>query len=121
MEEESMDLSGAVDMLKNMLYGEEGQQQIQNILSMFGGGAPDAENAVPGEATGGIDPDNLEMMLKLQRAMSAMNSRKNNSQSQLLMALKPFLKPARQEKVDSAMKMLSLTKVIEVMRETQGD
>lgn len=120
MEEESMDLSGAVDMLKDMLSAPEGQQQIQNILNMFGGANP-PEDAPPGEATGGISGDELDMMLKLQRAMSVMNSRKNSSQSQLLTALKPFLKPSRREKIDSAMRILSLSKVIEVMREAQGD
>ena len=119
MEEESMDLSGAVDMLKEMLSGEEGKQQIQDILSMFGGLPP--ENGTPGEATGGIDTDNLAMMMRLQKAMSVMNSRKNSNQSQLLMALKPFLKPSRREKVDNAMRMLNLSKVVEVMREVQGD
>lgn len=119
MEEESIDLSGAVDMLKNMLSGEEGQQQIQNILNMFSGEAP-AEQA-PGTVTGGIDPENLAMMMKLQRAMTAMNSRKNNRQTQLLLALKPFLKPSRREKVDNAMHLLQLTQVIEVLREGQGE
>lgn len=114
--EESVDLSGAVDMLKNMLDNEEGQQQIQNILSMFGGNAPDTSES-PGEATGGIDPESVAMMLKIQKAMSAMNSGRNSSQSQLLMALKPFLKPARREKVDSAVKLLNLTRVFAVMRE----
>ncbi len=119
MADESINLSGAVDMLKGMLSGEEGQQQLQNILGMLKG-SPDA-NHIPGESTGGIDPENLEMMLKLQRAMSAMNNQKSNSQAQLLMALKPFLKPSRREKVDSAMKMLKFTSLIEIMKDVQED
>lgn len=117
MAEESMDLSGAVDMLKEMLSGEEGQQTVRNILGMFGGEAP--EEPSPGLATGGIDPENIAMMMQLQKAMTAMKSRKNNSQNQLLMALKPFLKPSRREKVDHAMQMLSIGQVIAVMKETQ--
>lgn len=119
MPDESMDLSGAVEMLKEMLSGEEGQQTIGNILGMLGGQPP--EQTVPGMATGGIDPENLAMMMRLNKAMAAMNSRKNSSQAQLLQALKPFLKPSRRDKVDHAMQMLSLGQVIAVMKESQEE
>lgn len=119
MENEGMDLSGAVDMLKEMLSGDEGKQQLQNIMNMFGGGAPDGN--APGEATGGIDAESLETIMKLRQAMAIARSKDNNSRSQLLIALKPFLKPSRQEKVDSAVRMLGLGRVIEAMREVQGD
>ncbi len=119
MAEEPMDLSGAVDMLKTMLSGEDGQRQLENILEMFGGESP--EERVPGESAGGIDPENLEMMMKIQRAMAAMNRRQNNEQAQLLLALRPFLKPVRQEKVDHAMQLLKFTGMIEIMREVQED
>ena len=105
MENESFDLSGAVDMLKTMLEGEEGQQQLQNIMDMFRGDAPQQ----PGSGTGGIDPENLDMVLKLQQAMSMLNQQKSNDKTQLLLALRPFLKPSRQEKVDHAMKLMKLT------------
>lgn len=116
--DENMDLSGAVDMLKDMLSNEEGQQQIQNILGMFGGGQE--ESGSPGMATGGIDPDNVEMMLKIQQVMAAMNSRKNDSQTRFLQSLKPFLKPERQKKVDSAVRLLGMTRALEVMKSMNG-
>lgn len=119
MLDESKDLSGAVDMLKEMLSGEEGQQAIGNILSMFGGQPP--EQTAPGVATGGIDPENLAMMMRLNKAMAAMNSRKNSNQVQLLQALKPFLKPSRRDKVDHAMQMMNLGQVIAVMKEGQEE
>lgn len=117
MENESFDLSGAVDMLKTMLEGEEGQQQLQNIMDMFRGDAPQQ----PGSGTGSIDPENLDMVLKLQQAMSMLNQQKSNDKTQLLLALRPFLKPSRQEKVDHAMKLMKLTGVLSVMRDMQGD
>ena len=117
MAEESMDLSGAMEMLKEMLSGDEGQQTIQNILGMLGNQEPEAVS--PGVVTGGIDPENLALMMRLQKAMTVMNSRKNNSQSQLLMALKPFLKPSRREKVEHALQMMNISQVIAVMKEAQ--
>ncbi len=118
MAEESMDLSGAVDMLKEMLSGDEGQQALQNLMGMLGGGQTES---VPGAATGGIDPENLELMMRMQKAMGLMHQQKNNSQTRLLMALKPFLKPSRQSKVDQAMQMMHLGQVIAVMKETQEE
>lgn len=119
MSEGGMDLSGAVDMLKNMLSGEEGQQQIQNILSMFGGS--ENEEKIPGQRTGGIDPENLEMMMKIQRAMDFMNQQKENQQTKLLAALRPFLKQERKEKIDHAMNLLKFTGLFEIMREVQEE
>lgn len=119
MSEEGMDLSGAVDMLKNMLSGEEGQQQIQNILSMFQGEEP--EKGRPGQATGGIDPENLEMMMKIQQAMQLMNRQKENHETKLLAALRPFMKRSRKEKIDHAMKLLKFTKLFEIIREVQEE
>ncbi len=120
MENKGMDLSGAMDMLKNMLSNSEGQQQIENIISMFGSETPELSQN-PGVATGGIDPENIEMFMKIQKAMSAMSTGTNNSQARLLMALKPFLKPARQSKVDNAMKILQMKKAFEVMQDIQGE
>lgn len=119
MSEEGIDLSGAMDMLKNMLSDEEGQQQIQNILSMFQGGEKEAKT--PGQVTGGIDPENLEMVMKVQRAMELMNHQKENHQTKLLAALRPFLKPERKEKIDRAMKLLKFTGLFEIMKEVQGE
>ncbi len=119
MSEEGMDLSGAVDMLKNMLSGEDGQQQIQNLLNMFQGSEP--ENGKPGQATGGIDPENVEMMMKVQHAMEIMNRQKENQQTKLLAALRPFVKPERKEKIDHAMKLLKFTGLFEIMREVQEE
>lgn len=119
MNEQSVDLSNAVDTLKEMLSGEDGQRQIQNILNMFTENPP--EQTSPGNVTGGIDPNNIEMVMKIQKIMSQLNNKNNSTQSQLLMALKPFLKPSRREKLDNAMRLLNLGNVIDAMRETQGD
>ena len=50
-----------------------------------------------------------------------LNQQKSNDKTQLLLALRPFLKPSRQEKVDHAMKLMKLTGVLSVMRDMQGD
>ena len=61
---DEIDLSGAVDMLKNMLSSDEGSSAIENIMSMFS----DAQET-PGVKTGGIDEGSIEMMMKMQKIM----------------------------------------------------
>ena len=76
---------------------------------------------MPGQKTGGIDPENLEMMMKVQRVMELMNQQKDNRQTRLLTALRPFLKQERKERLDHAVKLLKFSGVIEIMKEVQEE
>lgn len=116
MTEDGMDLSGAAEMLKEMLSGEEGQQSIRSILGMLNGEAPNEEHP-PGMATGGIDPENLAMLMKMQTVMQRVTSRSNGAQTQLLTALRPFLKPSRRERVDKAVQILRVGQVLSILNE----
>ena len=118
MEENNFDLSGAVEKLQEMMGSEEGQGQLQSILQMFTSEAPTPSPS--GSTTGGIDPDNLEMFFKLQQAMAAMNSPQNDENVRFLQSLKLYLKERRQNKIDSAVRMLRLSKVIEAMKDING-
>lgn len=109
---DEIDLSGAVDMLKNMLSSDEGSSAIENIMSMFS----DTQQT-PGVKTGGIDPDSIEMMMKMQKIMSAMNSPERNRQTVFLQSLKPLLKSERQKSVDNAVKFLTIGKAIDAFKE----
>ncbi len=118
MADANMDLSRAMEMLSQMLQEGDGGTQLQNILDMFSDGKP---NQPAGEPTVGMDMESMEMMMKLGQAMTIMNRQKDDNHTQLLMALRPFLKPARQEKVDHAMKFLKLGGVLNIIREVQGE
>lgn len=110
-----MDLSGAMEMLSQLLEGQEGQENLQNVLGALTGGGEKTESANPTE---GLD---MDMMLKVSQAMAMMHQQKDDNHTRLLLALRPFLKPARQEKVDKAMKFLKLGGLLHIMREVQGE
>ena len=59
-----------------------------------------------------IDPD---MMLKMTKAMSAMNGMKDDSRTKLLYDLKPYISGSRCKRVDEAVQILKLIKVIDIM------
>lgn len=62
----------------------------------------------PLSALSGLDPRLLKLGMGLLSEYSAQDDRK----TALLAALKPFLKPSRQEKIDQAVRIARLTRVI---------
>ena len=71
---------------------------------------PPAESDTPSplSALDGLDPRLLRMGMGLLSEYSAQDDKK----TALLAALKPFLKPERQEKMDQAVRIARLTRVI---------
>lgn len=77
---------------------EEGQEPPQD----------EEETPSPLSALSGLDPKLLQMGMGLLSEYSAQDDKK----AALLAALKPFLKPERQEKMDQAVRIARLTRVI---------
>lgn len=138
-----MDLNGAMDMLKNMLESDDGKQQIQNILSVFGGAENEDDSKGEREAemydNNDTESDNMpkssvfsdfselsdisdlmkngDMLLKLQKVMSGIKSAETCREAEFLKALSPLLKPERRSKVDRAVKILGMGRVIKLFKE----
>ena len=63
------------------------------------------------------NPDiDLDAILKMKTIMEKMNSSKSNSSSNLLLALKPFLRQSRQSKVDQYVQLLKLAPLLEMFK-----
>lgn len=121
---DSQNLSNAVDMLKNMLGSEEGQQQIQGIVSMLGGessGNAQSESSENSENSenkpSNFSADDAEMMMKLQKVMSAAKSAENGREAAFLRALAPLLRPERRDKLNNAVKILGMSRAIKIFKD----
>lgn len=121
---DGQNLSNAVDMLKNMLGSEEGQQQIQGIVSMLGGessGNSQSESSENSENSenkpSNFNADDAEMMMKLQKVMSAAKSAENGREAAFLRALAPLLRPERRDKFNNAVKILSMSRAIKIFKD----
>lgn len=121
---DSQNLSNAVDMLKNMLGSEEGQQQIQGIVSMLGGessGNAQSESSENSENSenkpSNFNADDAEMMMKLQKVMSAAKSAENGREAAFLRALAPLLRPERRDKLNNAVKILGMSRAIKIFKD----
>ena len=117
---DGQDLSNAVDMLKNMLGSEEGQQQIQGIVSMLGGNSGDGQNENAENSDNkpiSFNSEDAEMMMKLQKVMSAAKSAENGREAAFLRALAPLLRPERRDKLNNAVKILGMSRAIKIFKD----
>lgn len=112
------ELSNAVDMLKNMLSSDEGQKQIQNIVSAFGGMSENTDyKKSEDNKFDDSNRENIEMMMKIQKIMSVMKESEGSRQAELLRSLAPFLKEERREKLNAAARLLGVGKAIEALKQ----
>ncbi len=74
--------------------------------------APDISSALAG---GGLD---AAQIAKIMSVMSRLKSGSDDSRSNLLLALKPHLSAPRQEKVDTAIKLLKLIDLLPLLKDS---
>ena len=53
--------------------------------------------------------------------MDKMNQKKDDPRSNLLLSLKPYLKPSRKQKVDQYIQLFSMTEILEALNSTGGE
>ena len=100
-------LSNAISQLQNMLSSDEGKKNIEDMLGSLG----------MGESSAPIPDDpifNPENMLKIKGIMDSFQ-RRDDPRSQLLLALKPYLSSTRSARLDTAIRLLSLGKLPDIM------
>ncbi len=91
---------------------QTGTPDLSGLLSMLGGQAgPSSTPSAPPPAM----PD-MGAFLKLQQAFSKMNAEDDNTR--LLRAIRPYLRPERQEKADQAIRMLRLFALLPALTES---
>lgn len=78
-----------------------------------------SDNSSTNNIFGDID---INTILKIQKIMNSMNNDKqNDSRTNLLMSLKPYLKETRKSKVDQYIQLMKMGKVFEIMNPLGGD
>ena len=105
-------LSNAISQLQNMLSSDEGKKNIEDMigsLGMSGGSSPAPADPV-------FNPEN---MLKMKSIMESFQ-RRDDPRSQLLLALKPYLSNSRSARLDTAIRLLSLGKLPDIMKTFRG-
>ncbi len=63
----------------------------------------------------------INTILKIKEIMDKINSTHNDKRSNLLLALKPYLRKSRQSKLDQYMKLLNMAPLLEIFKNNGGD
>ena len=63
----------------------------------------------------------IETIMKIKNIMGAFNSKKDDPRSNLLLSLKPYLKPSRKEKLEQYMKFMNLASMLDTFNTMGGE
>ena len=97
--------------------------QIKNLAGLFGGASAGSQPAPPPllppqpEPTASPSPVDGEMMQTIMRMAPLLSSlRQEDNSTRLLHALRPMLGPERQKKLDEAIKLLQLMRMLPLLK-----
>ena len=108
------DLAGK---LNELLNSPDGMDRIKNLAGLLGQSAPPEPPPPipsPGGNPLGVDGDMLKTMMKMAPLLS--NFRQEDDSTRLLRALRPMLSGERQKKLDEAIQLLQIMRVLPLLK-----
>lgn len=129
--------------LQNLLSTPQGQEQLKSVAGMLGVNPTPPPPQAPQQQTSGLDISSISgllaglnnnhatqdepsqnampnidmgMLLKAQQAFSNMNT--NDDNSQLLLSLKPHFSEKRQKKIDQAINIMRMMKMLPLLTQS---
>ena len=129
------DMSAMLQNMSKMMNGnQEIPDNIKNILNTMTNNNSTTDNPQDFSSSNNDDSrtnssttnnpfENFDMntFIKMQQILSSMNNSQNDSRTNLLLSLKPYLKESRKNKVDQYIQLLKIEKVFEIMNPLGGD
>ena len=117
-------------LLQSFLNTDEGRQGLEQVMNMLGGGEADSKEGSKSDKRGGSPSDlsdessfdleglgiNMQTIMGLQKLMSGLKERDKNTD--LILALKPLLRPERQARADQAVKLMKLISLLPALKES---
>ena len=112
------------DMPENIKNILENMTNSQNVNTNSSGSSNSNNSTSSNNQTNSNIFNNIDIntIFKLQNAMNSVNSDKQNeSRTNLLLSLKPYLKESRKNKVDQYIQLFKMEKVFEIINPLGGD
>lgn len=112
------------DLIKNFSNSNINMNKISDILSNLN--SSDKSSSSNNSSTSSNSDDShssidINTILKMKEIMDKINSTHNDKRSNLLLALKPYLRKSRQSKLDQYMKLLNMAPLLEIFKNNGGD
>lgn len=112
--------------LSDMLGNSEHQDNLKDMFTNFtsnSSGNGNNDNSETSTSNNNFDFSNIDIstIMKIKNVMNKVNNKKDDPRSNLLMSLKPYLKPSRKDKLDQYIQIMNLTSVMEAFNNVGGD
>lgn len=114
--------------LSSMLGNSNSSGDFNNVISNFASNFNNSNNNSSNNTTDNTSNNNfdfsnidMETIMKIKNIMGAFNSKKDDPRSNLLLSLKPYLKPSRKEKLDQYMKFMNLASMLDTFNTMGGE
>ena len=111
------------EKLSSILNNPEMSDNFKKILNNYSSSETneDESNRKQDENKTDFPNFDIETILKIKSLMDSLNNQENDSRSNLLLSLKPYVADSNKEKIDQYIKFLNLAKIIEVMSPMGGE
>lgn len=109
------------DLIKSFSNSNIDMNKVNDLLSSLKSTdkSSPSNDSSSSESTSANNID-INTMLKIKEMMDKINSSHNDKRSNLLLALKPYLRESRQTKLDQYMKLLNMAPLLEMFK-NDGD
>ena len=125
------DINDVFQKLNAMLSDKETANNLKNILNNFSSSSDNSSQASDNnykdansnstENKSSVFDFDINTIMKIKSAMDNLNSSQNDSRSNLLLSLKPYLHDSKKEKIDQYIKFLKIANVIESLNLSGGE
>lgn len=102
-------MADTMDTLKNLL-GDNAEDKIKSVMTSLSGG-----NGNDSTSLENINSDGLDQIMQIKNIMEQMTNDRNDPRANLLRSLKPYMRVSRQHSIDSAVKLLGLTRLTKLL------
>lgn len=116
------DMSNLISEFSKMVEKNGIPDNLKDIISNMNSDNKKENNSNNNDDVSSFDFNNIDIQtfLKLKSALDKMNS-KDNPNTKLLLALKPYLKDNKKEKLDQYIKLMNISSILEVFNNNEGD
>lgn len=117
------DMNDIFQKLNSIMSDKETADNLKNIIDNFNTSSTNTSHSTDNttENTSDIPNFDINTILKIKNIMDNLNSTKNDSRTNLLLSLKPYLKESKKEKIDQYIKFLKIANVFEAMNQSGGE
>ena len=102
-------------------YSSNSSDFLGNISSNFDKNNDSNFNETRNNSSFDFNNIDMETIGKIGNIMSKLRSNATNPRSNLLLSLKPYLKPSRRDKVDRYIQLMNMSSILENFNKTGGE